>query len=92
VRSGDGRAGEYAVGEPEPEDAWLRLEEREELAARCARHLDDLRQFELWPDRIRNEDVDRLPAFRAAPTRASYIGSPAAMCADLTRDRGGAWA
>ena len=84
MRSGDGRAGEYAVGEPEPEDAWLRLEEREELAKRCASHLADLKRWELYPDPLDNPDCDRLPAFRGLPSRTrSYFGSPSAMCADL---------
>ena len=82
-----GLVSEYAVpGEPEPEDAWLRLEEREELAKRCAEHLADLRECELWPDALDNPDVDRWPPFRGLPGRLSYFSSPGALCADLTKE------
>ena len=55
----------------------------EKIAAACDAHLADLRRFELWPYTLANPDLDRWPVFRAQPHRASYLGSPAALCAKI---------
>ena len=45
--------------------------------AACVLHLADLKQFELWPDRIRNEDVDAGPRSGGRPACASCRVRPA---------------
>ncbi len=73
-----------ALIEDDPED-HIAFDGRRIAKARaaCMMHLADLKQFELWPDRIRNEDVDRWPAFRRTPSVRISSSSPGAMCADL---------